>query len=107
MAEKGIEIDTVQVDLMKGEQLTEEFREINPLGQVPVLELDDGTRITEVMAICRYLEEIYPDNSLFGRDPVERAKVESIKQALRDGNYPLNPRRIAESFVSLERMVQG
>jgi glutathione S-transferase len=43
MAEKGIEIDTVQVDLMKGEQLTEEFREINPLGQVPVLELDDGT----------------------------------------------------------------
>jgi negative regulator of flagellin synthesis FlgM len=37
----------------------------------------------------------------------DRAKVESIKQALRDGNYPLNPRRIAESFVSLERMVQG
>ena len=82
MAEKGIEIDTVQVDLMKGEQLTEEFREINPLGQVPVLELDDGTRITEVMAICRYLEEIYPDNSLFGRDPVERAKVESINDQL-------------------------
>ena len=82
MAEKGIEIDTVQVDLMEGEQLTEEFREINPLGQVPVLELDDGTRITEVMAICRYLEEIYPDNSLFGRDPVERAKVESINDQL-------------------------
>ena len=82
MAEKGIEIDTVQVDLMKGEQLTEEFREINPLGQVPVLELDDGTRITEVMAICRYLEEIYPDNSLFGRDPVEHAKVESINDQL-------------------------
>ncbi|MGB2465969.1 MAG: glutathione S-transferase N-terminal domain-containing protein, partial [Porticoccaceae bacterium] len=47
MAEKGIEIDTVQVDLMKGEQLTEEFLKINPLGQVPVLELDDGTRLAQ------------------------------------------------------------
>lgn len=82
MAEKGIEIDTVQVDLMKGEQLTEEFLKINRLGQVPVLELDDGTRISEVMSICRYLEEIYPDNPLFGRDPVERAKVESINDQL-------------------------
>ena len=82
MAEKGIEIDTVQVDLMSGEQLTEKFLSINPLGQVPVLELDDGTRISEVMSICRYLEEIYPDNPLFGRDPVERAKVESINDQL-------------------------
>ena len=82
MAEKGIEIDTVQVDLMSGEQLTEKFLSINHLGQVPVLELDDGTRISEVMSICRYLEEIYPDNPLFGRDPVERAKVESINDQL-------------------------
>ena len=82
MAEKGIEIDTVQVDLMKGEQLTEEFLKINPLGQVPVLELDDGTRLAQVMAICRYLEETYPDTPLFGRDPVERAKVESINDQL-------------------------
>ena len=82
MAEKGIEIDTVQVDLMKGEQLTEEFLKINPLGQVPVLELDDGTRLAQVMAICRYLEEIYPDNPLFGRDPVERAKVDAINDQL-------------------------
>lgn len=82
MAEKGIEIDTVQVDLMSGEQLTEEFLKINPLGQVPVLELDDGTRLAQVMAICRYLEEIYPDNPLFGRDPVERAKVDAINDQL-------------------------
>ena len=82
MAEKGIELDTIQVDLMKAEQLTPEFLKINPLGQVPVLELDDGTRISQVMAICRYLEEIYPDNPLFGRDPVERAKVESINDQL-------------------------
>ena len=82
MAEKGIEIDTVQVDLMSGEQLTEEFLKINPLGQVPVLELDDGTRLAQVMAICRYLEETYPDTPLFGRDPVERAKVDAINDQL-------------------------
>ncbi|MDC3249068.1 glutathione S-transferase family protein [Porticoccaceae bacterium] len=82
MAEKGIEIETVQVDLMNGEQMSEAFRKINPLGEVPVLELDDGTSLTQVMAICRYLEEIYPEIPLFGRDPVERARVDSINDQL-------------------------
>ena len=75
LAEKGVAVDAVQIDLTKGEQRTEEFRAINPAMDVPVLELDDGRRIHQVDAICRYLEEIYPDNPLWGRDPFERAQV--------------------------------
>ena len=73
MCEKGIELPTVQVDLMKNEQLGEAFLKINPDGTVPVLELDDGTKITEALAICQYLEDTVPNPPLFGRDARERA----------------------------------
>lgn len=75
MAEKGIEVETVQVDLGSGEQFSEEFRKRNPDCVVPVLELDDGRCISEVIAICSYLEELHPEPSLFGRTPEERANV--------------------------------
>lgn len=77
MAEKGIEIENIQVDLIKGEQHSDAFRKINPLGEVPTLQLDDGSIIGQTNAICRYLEEIFPDNPLYGRTPFERAQVES------------------------------
>jgi glutathione S-transferase len=54
LAEKGITLDTVEVDILGGENLQPPFLAINPRGLLPVLELDDGTRIDEVMAICRY-----------------------------------------------------
>ena len=76
-AEKGLQLDTVQVDLASGEQLGAAFREINPDCVVPVLELDDGTRITEVLAICQYLEELQPEPALIGRNAVERAMAMS------------------------------
>ena len=76
LAEKGIEIATVNVDIMAGETRTAAFREINSLGQVPVLELDDGTRLTESVAICRYLEALHPKPSLFGETPLEQARIE-------------------------------
>jgi len=72
-AEKGIELDTVQVDLANGEQFGAAFRQVNPDCMVPVLELEDGTCLTEVVAICQYLEEMQPEHSLFGATPVERA----------------------------------
>jgi glutathione S-transferase len=72
-AEKGIRLENVQIDLATGAQFSDEFRAINPDCVVPVLELDDGTYITEVLAICQYLEELYPEPSLFGRTPEERA----------------------------------
>lgn len=87
MAEKGIEIETVQVDLMNGEHFTEAFRKINPLGEVPVLELDDGVTITQVGAICRYLEELYPQNPLHGRTAAERAMVESSNHQLQMNGF--------------------
>lgn len=77
IAEKGLQIPRIEVDLLAGENLKAEFRTINPRGTVPVLELDDGTRIDEAPAIFRYLEEICPDPPLLGRDPVEKARIES------------------------------
>lgn len=73
VSEKGIELPTVQVDLMNNEQLGEAFLKINPDGTVPVLELDDGTHITEALAICQYLEDTVPNPPLFGRDARERS----------------------------------
>lgn len=72
-AEKGLRLETVQVDLANGEQFGATFREINPDCVVPVLELDDGSRITEVLAICQYLEELQPEPALIGRTAEERA----------------------------------
>ena len=75
MAEKGIEIETLQVDLSSGEQFSEAYKAINPLSEVPLLQLDDGTTISQVNAICRYLEEIYPENPLHGRTPLELSLI--------------------------------
>ena len=76
LAEKGIEVPLVHVDIMKREQKAPEFLKKNPIGSIPVLELDDGTCISESVAICRYFEEVHPEPPLFGRDPVEKAQIE-------------------------------
>ena len=74
-AEKGIELDIVQVDLRGGGQFDDAFRAINPACAVPMLELDDGTHIAETGAICRYFEEIQPEPPLMGADPLDKAMV--------------------------------
>lgn len=76
LAEKGIDMDYVEVDIAAGENLTNEMRAKNPTTKIPFLELDDGTCIGETMAICRYFEEIKPENPLMGRTPLEKAQVE-------------------------------
>lgn len=76
-AEKGIQLDFVEVDLINGENIKPEFLKINPRGVVPVLELDDGTRIDEAVAICRYLEALHPNPPLMGTDARAQAIVES------------------------------
>lgn len=80
LAEKGIEVPMVEVNILDGENQREPFVSINPRGLLPTLELDDGTRFDEVMAICRYFEELYPTPVLLGRTPVERALVESYQR---------------------------
>ncbi|MDR9765252.1 glutathione S-transferase [Shewanella baltica] len=77
LAEKGIEVPRVNVDIRGGENLSAEFKAKSVNGRIPLLELDDGSYLCESIAICRYLEEIHPSvNSLFGNTPLERAKVE-------------------------------
>lgn len=75
LAEKGIEVPTVQIDLRGGEHLQPAFRKINPRCTVPVLELDDGRIIADIVAIQRYFEEIQPEPPLLGSDPVEKAVI--------------------------------
>ncbi|MGE0750222.1 MAG: glutathione S-transferase family protein [Variibacter sp.] len=76
LAEKGLSIPTEQVDLGKGQQKSPEFTAVNPLQRVPALVLDDGTVITESIAICRYFEALRPEPPLFGRNAKDIALVE-------------------------------
>lgn len=75
MAEKGIELETVHIDLKIGEQFGDEFRAINPDCVVPALQLDDGSCLSEVLAICDYLESLHPQPPLLGASPEERARI--------------------------------
>lgn len=75
MAEKGIDLDRIEVDLRAGENRREPYLSVNPAGQTPALELDDGTHITEITAICEYLEEVTPNPPLIGTTAEERAKT--------------------------------
>jgi len=77
LAEKGIKIPTVQVDLGALAQKAPAFTAVNPLQRVPALELDDGTIITESIAICRYFELIQPEPALFVRGAKEVAIIET------------------------------
>jgi glutathione S-transferase len=76
LAEKGLSVPVEQVDLGKLEQKTDRYSAINPMQRIPALELDSGEILTESVAICRYFEELQPNPPLFGRDPLERARVE-------------------------------
>jgi glutathione S-transferase len=82
LAEKGLTVPTEQVDLGAMQHRSKEFTAINPLQRIPVLVLDDGTVISESMAICRYFEELHPQAPLFGRTPLERALVEMWNRRL-------------------------
>jgi glutathione S-transferase len=82
LAEKGVSVPAEQVDLGAMEQKSEAFTAINPLQRVPALALDDGTVITESVAICRYFERLRPEPPLFGRGPKEEALVEMWNRRL-------------------------
>ena len=77
MAEKGIEnIEVIDVDLFKGEHRDAGYLAKTGAANVPALEMDDGATITESLAICRFLESLYPEPNMFGRDPWETAVIE-------------------------------
>ncbi len=72
-AERGIELDMIEVDIMGGENRQADYSAKNPSGQLPCLELDDGTFLAEITAICEYLDDTNPGDSLIGATPEERA----------------------------------
>ena len=79
IAEKGITVETVNVDLRSKEQLNPDFWSINPHCTVPVLELDDGTPLTTTAGIWRYLEAAYPNPALMGETPKQRGIISDLQ----------------------------
>lgn len=81
LAEKGVDmsqIEVIDLDLAKGENLAADYRAKNPMGRVPMLELDDGTCLAENNAIARYFEETHPEPPLLGTDAKDKAVVEML-----------------------------
>lgn len=132
LAEKGIDIPRQEVNAAERQNRTPEFLALNSLGKLPVLQLDDGTCLTESVAICRYLEALHPERPLFGRDACEQAQVDMwlgrleseivlpLTSAFRHtgdywkGKYAQVPafgvwwrERAAESFDWLDRELKG
>lgn len=85
LAEKGIQVPTEELDLMKGDLKSDSFTKLNKLQRVPVLQLDDGTAICESIAICRYFEELHPEPPLFGTGAVGKALVEMWQRRMELG----------------------
>ena len=75
IGEKGIDVPTETIDIMAGENRQESYLAKNPTGGTPLLELDDGSCLSESIAICEYLEELYPTPALVGSTPEERAQT--------------------------------
>ena len=95
-AEKGIELRLADVDILAGQSRTPEFLVKNSSGGVPVLELDDGSHLSESVAICRFLEGLHPEPNLLGRDLREQADIERW-----------NRRMELELFAAIGRTVQN
>ena len=85
LAEKGITIPCEQVNIVSGENRQPPFLKKNPLGGLPVLELDDGTCLTESLAIMQYLEELHPTPPMIGTTPLERARVREMERIVEFG----------------------
>ena len=87
IAEKGVSVKTVEVDLKSGEHLKPEFKTVNPYCTVPVLELDDGTRLKSTAAIWHYLEAQFPEPPLMGATPVEQGRIADLQWHIEWGGF--------------------
>jgi len=107
LAEKGIQLPTVDVDLLGGENRRGEYLEKNPAGQLPALELDDGLFLGETVAICEYLEEKHPQPALIGSTPEERAEARMWQRRveLNITEHLYNGFRYAEGLMLFESRI--
>ena len=103
LAEKGVNVPTEQVSIISGENRTPEFLKKNPLGGLPVLELDDGSHLTESLAIMEYFEDLHPTPPMIGTTPLERARVRAIERIIEIGVLT----RIATIFQNTHPFMAG
>lgn len=94
VAEKGIEIDFEQVDLESATHRQSDYYEPQSAGHFPILVLDDGSYLSESVAICRYLERLHPSPALFGKNPLEEARIEMWNRRIELGLF----RHVADVF---------
>jgi len=87
LSEKGINVAFEERDLMENELKSDDFSKLNPLQRVPVLVLDDGTAISETVAICRYFEALHPEPSLFGSTALQQARIEMWQRRVELGLF--------------------
>ena len=76
LAEKGIDVPSVQINIVPGENIESDYLKVNPNALLPTLELDDGQHLSESLAICRYFEELHPELRLMGTSAIEKATVD-------------------------------
>ncbi|MBI4516324.1 MAG: glutathione S-transferase family protein [Deltaproteobacteria bacterium] len=113
LAEKGLSVQLEQVDIVSGQTRSPEFLKKNPLGGLPVLELDDGTFLPESLAIMEYFEELHPEPPMIGTTPLERARVRALERiaelgvlsnvaAVFQNTHPLMAGRLKQSAEAAE-----
>jgi maleylacetoacetate isomerase/maleylpyruvate isomerase len=100
LALKGVEVSTVNKHLRRGEHREKDFLEINPQGFVPVLAMEDGTVLTQSLAIIEWLEESHPRPALLPADRSARARVRSLCQLIACDIHPLNNLRVLQYLES-------
>ncbi len=103
LAEKSIDVEMVPIDMAAMGHKSKAISSRNPLQRLPVLELDDGTILTESLAICRYFEELHPEPPLFGRDALDKAIVEMWSRRMEFNIF--SP--IAQAFRHLHPAMKG
>lgn len=95
---KGLTVEHRYQHLRKGEQLSPGYLAVNPQGLLPSLILDDGTVLTQSLAICEYLDEQYPDPALLPSDPTARARVRAFAQAIACDIHPVQNLRVLKAL---------
>lgn len=95
---KGLTVENRYQHLRTGQQLSPEYMAVNPQGLVPSLILDDGTVLTQSLAICEYLDEQYPEPALLPSDPIARARVRAFAQVIACDIHPVQNLRVLKNL---------
>lgn len=98
---KGVPFETIPVDLVAGAQRESDFLEVNPVAGVPAIELDDGTVLTQSMAILEWIEARYPEPALLPMDPVAAAKVRAAALVMATDVHPVNNLKVVQQLKKM------